>query len=133
MPARREKLHEQLAAERTIRSRGAAGLQGAYMTSPLQIACMSSPLSPPDTNGYTVMEYRYWTNTNTAQLPHRSARLSSLIFEAALVAAGGVAGAEGLGVALCTRSFGALDCLDMALAALEWGYVQLPCAKAMLR
>ena len=43
------------------------------------------------------MEYRYWTNTNTAQLPHRSARLSSLIFEAALVAAGGVAGAKGLG------------------------------------
>jgi hypothetical protein len=27
------------------------------MTSPLQIACMSSPLSPPETNGYSVREY----------------------------------------------------------------------------
>jgi hypothetical protein len=28
-----------------------------HMTSPLQIACMSSPLSPPETNGYSVTAY----------------------------------------------------------------------------
>ena len=60
------------------------------MTSPLQMACISSPLSPPDTNGNIVIEYlagrvtsnldkhqhassayMYWTTANTAQLPQK--------------------------------------------------------------
>jgi hypothetical protein len=101
------------------------------MTSPLQMACISSPLSPPDTNGNIVIEYlvrrvtsnihqrqhaicayMYWTTAKTAQLPQKWALASpSAALSTCLLAEGEAAAAEPS--ALFLGFGGVAGCLDI--------------------
>jgi hypothetical protein len=95
------------------------------------MACISSPLSPPDTNGYIVIEYlvgpvtsnihqrqhaicayMYWTTAKTAQLPQKWALASpSAALSACLLAEEEAAAAEPS--ALFLGVGGVAGCLDI--------------------